>query len=111
MRIVEGASFIAAPSAALHLLQLGAEVIRFDQIGGGPDYHRWPVTPDGASLYWEGLNKGKKSIAIDLSRPRAASWRRRSSRAPGDDRRPVRHELSARKGFSPTPGSRRSAPT
>lgn len=69
MRIIEGASFIAAPSCCLHLVQLGAEVIRFDTIGGGPDRNRWPVAPDGASLYWEGLNKGKKSVAIDLTRP------------------------------------------
>lgn len=47
---------------------MGAEVIRFDMIGGGPDFRRWPPARDGASLYWEGLNKGKKSIAIDLSR-------------------------------------------
>lgn len=68
-RIVECASFIAAPSCALHLSQLGAEVIRIDTIGGGPDRHRWPLAPSGDSLYWEGLNKGKKSVAIDLSRP------------------------------------------
>jgi 2-methylfumaryl-CoA isomerase len=69
MRVIEGASFVAAPSCALYLAQLGAEVIRFDMIGGGPDRYRWPIEPGGASLYWEGLNKGKKSIAIDLSQP------------------------------------------
>src|SRR5262249_7311402 len=69
MRVVEAASFIAGPSCGLHLAQLGAEVIRIDQIGGGPDYRRWPLTREGASLYWEGLNKGKKSIAIDLAQP------------------------------------------
>ncbi|KND54896.1 L-carnitine dehydratase/bile acid-inducible protein F [Candidatus Paraburkholderia kirkii] len=69
MRVVECASFIAAPSSALHLLQLGAEVIRIDPIGGGPDFCRWPVSGEGRSFYWEGLNKGKKSIAIDLLRP------------------------------------------
>ena len=67
--MIEGASFIAAPSCGLHLAQLGAEVIRFDQIGGGPDFGRWPLAANGASLYWEGLNKGKKSIAIDLGAP------------------------------------------
>lgn len=66
MTVVEGASFVAAPSAGLYLAQMGAEVIRFDQIGGGPDFRRWPVAENGASFYWEGLNKGKKSIAIDL---------------------------------------------
>lgn len=69
MTVVEGAAFIAGPSCGLYLAQLGATVIRFDQIGGGPDHGRWPLAADGASLYWEGLNKGKKSIAIDLSAP------------------------------------------
>lgn len=69
LRVVECASFIAGPSCALHLRQFGADVIRIDPIGGGPDFHRWPLSPQGASLYWEGLNKGKRSVAIDLSRP------------------------------------------
>lgn len=69
LRVVECASFIAAPSCALHLQQLGAEVIRIDPIGGGPDFKRWPLSPEGNSFYWEGLNKGKRSIAIDLSKP------------------------------------------
>lgn len=69
LRVVEGAAFVAAPTCALYLAQFGAEVIRFDNIGGGPDFRRWPLAENGESLYWEGLNKGKKSIAIDLSRP------------------------------------------
>jgi len=68
-RIVEGASFIAAPLCGLTFVQLGADVIRFDPIGGGPDFYRWPLAPSGLSFYWEGLNKGKRSIAIDLARP------------------------------------------
>jgi 2-methylfumaryl-CoA isomerase len=69
MRIVEGASFIAAPLCGLTFVQLGADVIRFDPIGGGPDFKRWPLAASGTSFYWEGLNKGKRSIAIDLARP------------------------------------------
>ncbi len=84
MRIVEGASFIAAPSCCLHLLQLGAEVIRFDMIGGGPDFGRWPRIPGGASLYWQGLNKGKKSLAIDLSRPEGRDLAVAVATAPGE---------------------------
>lgn len=85
LRIVEGASFIAAPSCCLHLLQLGAEVIRFDAIGGGPDFRRWPLSEGGASFYWEGLNKGKKSIALDLSRPEGRELAQRIATAPGDN--------------------------
>ena len=69
MRVVEGSAFIAAPSGGMTLAQLGADVIRFDLIGGGLDYRRWPVDSKGNSLYWHGLNKGKRSIAIDFRRP------------------------------------------
>ena len=70
LRIVESAAFIAAPLGGMTLAQLGADVIRCDPIGGGLDYRRWPVTRDGQSLYWAGLNKGKRSIALDLNAPR-----------------------------------------
>ena len=83
--MVEAASFIAGPSCGLHLAQMGAEVIRLDPIGGGPDRHRWPLAPDGSSLYWEGLNKGKKSVVIDLSRPEGRELAQRIATASGDD--------------------------
>jgi 2-methylfumaryl-CoA isomerase len=85
LRVVECASFIAAPSCALHLQQLGAEVIRIDPIGGGMDFHRWPVSEDGHSLYWEGLNKGKKSIAIDMASPQGRELAVELITAPGED--------------------------
>lgn len=69
LRIIEASSFVASPTAGLYLAQMGAEVIRVDQIGGGPDYNRWPRTHEGKSLYWENLNRAKKSIALDLGRP------------------------------------------
>ncbi len=70
-RIIEGSAFVAAPSGGMALAQLGADVIRFDQIGGGLDARRWPLTAEGESLYWAGLNKGKRSIAVDLRSERA----------------------------------------
>ncbi|MEV0355575.1 CoA transferase [Nocardia sp. NPDC050697] len=69
LRIVELSSFVAAPLAGLTLAQLGAEVIRVDPLGGGPDYRRWPRTDAGESLYWTGLNKGKRSVTVDLRAP------------------------------------------
>jgi len=85
MRVVEGAAFIAAPLCTLNLAQMGAEVIRFDMIGGGPDYRRWPLAESGASLYWEGLNKGKKSVAIDLSNEEGRELAVQIVTAPGED--------------------------
>ncbi|HRX72298.1 MAG: CoA transferase [Gammaproteobacteria bacterium] len=70
LRIVEGTAFVAAPLAGMTLAQLGADVIRFDRIRGGLDHYRWPVTHDNKSLFWAGLNKGKRSIAVDVSMPR-----------------------------------------
>ena len=86
MRVVEAAAFIAGPSCGLHLAQMGADVIRIDQIGGGPDFRRWPLDPvGGASLYWEGLNKAKRSVALDLSRPEGRDLAARIATAPGPD--------------------------
>lgn len=67
--VIEASSFVASPTAGLYLAQMGAEVIRVDQIGGGPDYNRWPQAPGGQSLFWENLNRAKKSVAVDLGRP------------------------------------------
>ena len=76
LRIVEGSAFVAAPSGGMALAQLGAEVVRFDPIGGGIDHRRWPLTVEGRSLYWAGLNKGKKSLAVNLRDPVAQDgWR------------------------------------
>ena len=69
VRIVEISSFVAVPLAGMTLGQLGAEVVRVDPIGGAADYRRWPVTDDGTSIYWAGLNKGKRSVAADLRSP------------------------------------------
>lgn len=66
LRVLEVSSFVASPLAGMTLAQLGAEVIRVDPLGGAPDVRRWPVTKDGAGIYWAGLNKGKRSIAIDM---------------------------------------------
>ena len=66
LRVIELSAFVAVPLAGLTLAQLGADVIRIDPIGGGVDAGRWPVTADGTSLYWAGLNKGKRSVAVDL---------------------------------------------
>lgn len=66
LQLVEISAFIAAPLAGMSLAQMGAEVIRIDQDGGGPDAERWPLSREGVSLYWQGMNKAKRSVALDL---------------------------------------------
>jgi 2-methylfumaryl-CoA isomerase len=85
MRVVEGSAFVAAPLGGMTLAQLGADVIRFDPIGGGLDAHRWPVTTQGKSLFWAGLNKGKRSIAVDMRSPQGKELLTDLITAPGAD--------------------------
>jgi len=84
VRVVEGSAFVAAPLGGMTLAQLGADVIRFDPIGGGLDARRWPVTRDGRhSLFWNGLNRGKRSIAVDFRTPEGQALLTRLITAPG----------------------------
>lgn len=85
MRVVEGSAFVAVPLAGMTLAQMGAEVIRFDRIGGGLDANRLPVAPSGQSLFWSGLNKGKKSIAVDMKSAEGRELVTRIITAPGED--------------------------
>ena len=85
LRVVEVSAFVAAPSAGLALAQMGAEVIRIDDIRGGLDYRRWPVTEDNTSLFWQGLNKNKRSVAIDIRQPEGRELARSIICASGED--------------------------
>jgi 2-methylfumaryl-CoA isomerase len=85
MRVVEAAAFVAAPLGGMTLAQMGADVIRIDALGGGLDDRRWPVTEEGTSLFWCGLNKGKRSVALDLASPQGRELAMALVCAPGDD--------------------------
>lgn len=85
MRVVEVSAFVAAPSAGLALAQMGAEVIRIDDVRGGLDYRRWPVTDDNVSLFWQGLNKHKRSVAIDIRNAEGRELARAIICAQGED--------------------------
>lgn len=99
LRIVEASAFVAAPLGGMTLAQLGADVIRFDDVGGGLDAHRWPVTADGTSLYWTSLNKGKRSLAIDLKSPRGRELVTALITAPGADAGILSTNLPAGRGW------------
>jgi 2-methylfumaryl-CoA isomerase len=85
MRVVEGSAFVAIPLAGMTLAQMGADVIRFDRIWGGLDHYRWPVTKDNKSLFWAELNKGKRSLAVEMATPRGQEIVTRLICAPGPD--------------------------
>jgi 2-methylfumaryl-CoA isomerase len=88
LRIVELSAFVAAPLGGMTMAQFGAEVIRIDPIGGGIDFNRWPVTEDGASLYWAGMNKAKRSVALALDKPEGRELAQAIATAPGPSGNP-----------------------
>lgn len=96
MRLVEVSAFIAAPYAGLVMGQLGADVIRIDPVGGGLDYRRWPVTDNGRSLYWAGLNKGKRSIMLNVREAAGRELAQALMTGPGEDAGIVITNLPAR---------------
>lgn len=85
MRVVEASAFVAAPLGGMTLAQLGADVIRIDAIGGGLDYRRWPVTKDNVSMFWAGLNKSKRSVAINFRSPEGSELAKQIITAPGKE--------------------------
>jgi 2-methylfumaryl-CoA isomerase len=84
LRIVEMSAFVAAPLAGATLASLGADVIRVDPPGGGIDIDRWPLHDD-RSLYWAGLNQGKRSVTIDTHTDEGRETVTRLITAPGPD--------------------------
>jgi 2-methylfumaryl-CoA isomerase len=83
MRIVELSAYVAAPLAGETLAALGADVIRVDPPGGGIDVGRWPLH-QGRSLFWAGLNQGKRSVTIDTSSEAGQRQVARLITAPGE---------------------------
>ncbi|WP_089724224.1 CoA transferase [Candidatus Thiosymbion oneisti] len=99
LRVVESSAFVACPLGGMTLAQLGADVIRFDPIRGGIDARRWPITKNGKSLYWVGLNKGKRSLAIDASKPEGQELLGELIAAPGPAKGIFSTNLRADKGW------------
>lgn len=85
LRIIESSAFVAVPMAGMTMAQMGADVIRIDRLQGGLDARRWPVTATGESLFWAGLNKGKRSLAIDFATAEGAEIVAALITAPGPD--------------------------
>jgi len=110
LRVVEASAFVAAPLAGMTLAQMGADVIRFDPIRGGLDARRWPVTAEGRSLYWAGLNKGKRSLAVDTTKPEGQALVAALITAPGPGNGLLLTNFPATKGWMSYDALRRQRP-
>jgi crotonobetainyl-CoA:carnitine CoA-transferase CaiB-like acyl-CoA transferase len=72
LRIVDLSRIVAGPLATQIFGDYGAEVIKVEHPRGGDDSRAWapPRAPDGQASYFFAVNRGKRSITIDLKHPR-----------------------------------------
>jgi CoA:oxalate CoA-transferase len=67
LRVLDLTRVLAGPFCTMILADLGADVVKVERPDGGDDARRFgPFLPSGASAYFGGINRGKKSIALDL---------------------------------------------
>ena len=81
VRILDFGRYIAGPFCAAMLADLGAEVIRIERPGGGEDRYLMPATAEGEGAMFLQANRGKKSLACDLSIPASAAIKERLIRS------------------------------
>src|SRR2546425_9127949 len=59
---------LAAPYLTMLLADLGAEVIKIERPGSGDDTRAWgPPYANGEATYFLGVNRNKRSVALDLA--------------------------------------------
>src|SRR6266581_2767200 len=69
LRVVDLTKDFAGPFCTMMLSDLGAEVVKIERPRGGDETRSWgPPFVKGQSYYFLSLNKGKKSIVLDLKR-------------------------------------------
>jgi crotonobetainyl-CoA:carnitine CoA-transferase CaiB-like acyl-CoA transferase len=72
VRVIDIASFLAAPIGAMFMADFGAEVIKVERPGTGDESRFWGNNKNGIGLYAKVLNRNKKSVTADLRTPLGA---------------------------------------
>lgn len=66
LRVLDLSKVIAGPLCTQYLGDLGAEIVKVETCDGGDDTRRWPPLRDDTGAVFLSMNRGKKSIAVDL---------------------------------------------
>jgi crotonobetainyl-CoA:carnitine CoA-transferase CaiB-like acyl-CoA transferase len=77
IRVVDFGRFIAGPYCAMLLADMGADVIRVDRRQGSEDRYVAPVAESGDGTLFLALNRNKRSLTLDTSKPESADVIRR----------------------------------
>src|SRR6187455_853157 len=71
VRVLALEQAVAGPLCTRHLADLGADVIKIERPGGGDFARHYDTTVNGLSSYFVWLNRGKRSLTLDMKRPEA----------------------------------------
>ena len=77
IRVVDFGRFIAGPYCGMLLADMGADVIRVDRRQGSEDRYVAPITAGGEGGGFLSLNRNKRSLTLDTSKPQSAEIIRR----------------------------------
>jgi len=67
LRVLDFSRVLAGPQATALLADLGAEIIKIEAPQGDDYRHIGPFLPDGSSALFEAVNRGKRSLVLDLA--------------------------------------------
>ena len=70
IRVLDLTRILAGPYATMILRDLGAEVIKIEQPGSGDEARDFGPFKNDFSLYFMSVNRGKKSVTLNLKSPR-----------------------------------------
>ncbi|MGU3492970.1 CaiB/BaiF CoA transferase family protein [Xanthobacteraceae bacterium A53D] len=77
IRVLDFGRYIAGPYCSALLGDLGAEVVRIERVDGNDDRYIMPATPGGEGALFQQMNRNKRSLALDITRPEGQALVRR----------------------------------
>ena len=66
LKVIDFTRVLAGPLCTMLLGDMGAEILKIEDPRHGDDTREWAPFVDGASTYFLGVNRNKKSVAVDL---------------------------------------------
>ena len=82
LRVLDLSRVLAGPYCTMLLADLGADVVKVERPGSGDDTRAWgPPYAGGEAAYFLSVNRGKRSVALDLARPEGQEVVRRLVRS------------------------------
>jgi len=69
IRVIDLTRVLAGPFCSMSLGDMGAEVIKVEELGKGDDTRGWPPFAGGEATYFMSVNRNKKSLTLNMKAP------------------------------------------